>query len=607
MTPREKLISWWDERTDRRAHIRERAIHGRAVRASWARTLAPLVVALFAAEAITGVALMTGYAPDARDAWASVHFLTFRLPGGWLVRGLHHAASDALIVVALALVVESIVSRRYRKPGEVAYWAGLLTFLLVLLLAVTGRALPWDQFGYWARQVELNIVSGVPGGSLIQAVVQGGSEMGTLTLLRFFALHVALLPFLLLVVLRWRQRLVWHVEAQAATSFRGSASAYGQAARNIALMLGLTVVLFAWVIATHGAWLDAPADPTSDYPARPEWYLLPLFELRHLLHGPKEILALAAAQIVVGGLLVMTPLVDRSREDKPASRARRLLTAVPLALFLLGTIALGAISSRDDARDAAFQKSKTKAEQRATTARALAMNGVPPEGALAMLQNDPELRGEAIFTQSCAACHALGELGDIGKANAPSLDGWGTEAWIAAMLHDPDHATRFGKTPYKAQMPSLDTPPATPDPDAPPFKAMSADDLAATAAFLASQADEPGESPAQAAKPSATRQNAKAMARGESIVTNQCTSCHLWKGQGDDGGQGLAPELSGYGSVAWVRAQVANPSSPATYRDGALDPEKKGHMPRFDGDLSARDVDVVARWTRTHARSTTPR
>ncbi len=604
MSRRERLVSWWDERTDMRAHIRERAIHGRAVRATWGRTIAPLVVALFIAEAITGVALMTAYAPDARDAWASVHFLTYRLPGGWLVRGLHHAASDALVVVALALVIESVARRRYRKPGEVAYWAGLLTFALVLLLAVTGRALPWDQFGYWARQVELNIVAGVPGGSVIQAVAQGGSELGTLTILRFFALHVALLPFLLLLVLRWRQRLVWHVEAQAATSFRGSASAYGQAARNMALVLVFTVILFGWVIATRGTGLDAPADPTSDYPARPEWYLLPLFELRHLVHGSKEVLALAGVQIVVGAFLVLTPMLDRR---EPPSRVARILTAAPLALLLLGTIALGVLSARDDSRDAAFQKAKAKAAARATIARTLAMNGVPPQGALAMMQDDPELRGEATFAQSCASCHALGDLGELAKSNAPSLDGWATEAWILAMLHDPDNAHRFGKTPYKTQMPSMDTPPATPDPDAPPFKAMSADDLKATAAFLASQADEPGEVPA----PSATRQNAearqRAMARGEAIVSQQCTSCHLWKGQGDDGGQGLAPELFGYASVAWVRAQVANPANPATYRENALDPEKKGHMPRFDTELSPADVDGVARWTRKHARSTTPR
>jgi ubiquinol-cytochrome c reductase cytochrome b subunit len=90
-------------------------------------------------------------------------------------------------------------------------------------------------------------------------------------------------------------------------------------------------------------------------------------------------------------------------------------------------------------------------------------------------------------------------------------------------------------------------------------------------------------------------------------VTKQCTSCHLWKGKGDDGDQGLAPELSGYGSVAWVRAQVANPASATTYRPAALDAARKGHMPRFDDQLGAADLDVIAQYTRAHARSTVPR
>ncbi len=92
-------------------------------------------------------------------------------------------------------------------------------------------------------------------------------------------------------------------------------------------------------------------------------------------------------------------------------------------------------------------------------------------------------------------------------------------------------------------------------------------------------------------------------ALGEKIVSERCTTCHLYKGDGDDQGSGLAPELAGYGSIAWTRAQVANPATPQTYRDKALDPAMKKHMPRFDGDLSPADIDVVARWTRSHARA----
>jgi mono/diheme cytochrome c family protein len=211
-----------------------------------------------------------------------------------------------------------------------------------------------------------------------------------------------------------------------------------------------------------------------------------------------------------------------------------------------------------------------------------------------MLKNDPELHGKELFAQNCASCHVLGDLGDRAKATAPVLDGWGTEAWILGMIHDPDAPERFGHTPYKGEMPSVDVPPADPS----GFKPRPKEDMEAIAAFLASLGDEPSE----ALPPGALRQDTTRTARGQQIVSQACTSCHLYKGSGDDSDTGDAPELSGYGSVAWTVAQVKNPGTPQTYRPAALDPKVKGHMPRFDEQLPAADAELVARWTRAHAR-----
>jgi mono/diheme cytochrome c family protein len=116
----------------------------------------------------------------------------------------------------------------------------------------------------------------------------------------------------------------------------------------------------------------------------------------------------------------------------------------------------------------------------------------------------------------------------------------------------------------------------------------------AVSEFLAAQGDEPGDPPR--AIDEATR------ALGEKIVSDRCTSCHMYKGDGDVEGSDDAPELWRYGAAGWTRAQVANPATAETYRKNALDPEHKKHMPRFDKDLSPSDVDIVARWTRAHGR-----
>ena len=131
------------------------------------------------------------------------------------------------------------------------------------------------------------------------------------------------------------------------------------------------------------------------------------------------------------------------------------------------------------------------------------------------------------------------------------------------MIHDPDGDARFGRTPYKGEMPSVDVAPA----GKADFKPMADDDKKAVAAFLASQADEPGE----AIPAGALRGDAARVAKGKTIVSTRCTSCHLFEGKGDDIDQGLAPELSGWASTKWVRAQIDDPSSKSTYREKALD------------------------------------
>jgi ubiquinol-cytochrome c reductase cytochrome b subunit len=145
-------------------------------------------------------------------------------------------------------------------------------------------------------------------------------------------------------------------------------------------------------------------------------------------------------------------------------------------------------------------------------------------------------------------------------------------------------------------MPSVDTRPKDKpagEPWSPIVKTPA--ERAAVAIFLASLGDEPGDPPRTI--------DAATSALGEKILSERCTSCHLYKGQGDDEGSNVAPELAGYGSIAWTRAQVANPATAATYREKALDEAMKKHMPRFDADLSPSDIDIVARWTRSHARA----
>jgi ubiquinol-cytochrome c reductase cytochrome b subunit len=577
--------NWLDERTGLRAWTREWLDRPMVGGGPWSAAIGAAVATCFGVLVVTGLALMTAYAPSPQSAWASVHYIGYVVPGGWMVRGLHSWAAQALIVLAVLHVAHGAFARSYRPPREVAWWLTLVVIALALGEGITGGLLPWDQQGWWARVVEGNIIGLAPvvGGLLRQAML-GGSELGAIGLARAYTLHILVLPVALGLGLWARGKLATRPHPIA-----GASSVRAQLlARSIGVAALVMVALLGWTVWTRGVSLDAPADPTSDYPARPEWFLLTLFELRKFFHGPGEFWGTSLLPAAAGLYLALLPWVD-------SGRRRRAVVLAPVVAILGGAVVLAVLAWRTDARDPQYAKQRARVRARAAAVVKLAMGGVPPGGALDLARQDPELRGRDLFERHCAGCHVLGDHGDPEKATAAKLDGWGTPEWIMAMIHDPDAPEFFGRGPYKGEMPSVDVRPKD-KPASEPWAPMAKSDAEkrAVAMFLASQGDEPGDTPR--ASDEATR------AAGEKIVTERCSSCHLVKGLGDDEGSGLAPELSGFGSIAWTRTQVANPASLQTYRQEALDEKRKKHMPRFDADLSAADIDIVARWTRAHAR-----
>jgi ubiquinol-cytochrome c reductase cytochrome b subunit len=564
------LGDYLEDRIGFRRRMRAMLDHPIAGGPSWARSVGFSLLFLLVILTCTGLALMTAYAPSIEAAWASVHFTTYVMPHGWLLRGLHHFAGEAMLVLACAQVAMLAMGGAHRKPRELGYLASVFAAGIIAAECITGGLLPWDQQGYWARRVEIGIAQMGPGGSEIARLVQGGPELGQLGLTRMYAAHVIILPLVIAALFRLRRRSEWTFGEKIAARHNAGFESYvpRQLARDLALAASVALLVGYMTNKVHGASLDAPADPASDYPARPEWYLMWLYEVRRHMHGSLEFWGTMGVPLVIALAFVALPWIDK----RPHGVSALGVLAVLLAAGAMGGLSYMSITR--DAHDAKFQKAHTAAQKRATVAITLAKKGVPPAGPLVMLRDDPELRARSLFTEKCSSCHVLGDMGDKKKADAPVLDGWSTEPWIMAMMHDPDGDDRFGRTPYKEQMPSMDVPPKDDKGD---FKPMSKEDMTSVAHFLATGDGE----------------------AGEKIIKDRCTTCHLYKGEGDDNGQELAPELAGYGTVPWVRSQIADPSTPATYRKNALG---KHHMPKFDGDLPPSDIDLLARFTRAKAR-----
>src|SRR5262249_19349960 len=155
---------------------------------------------------------------------------------------------------------------------------------LTLGFSLSGYLLPWDQKGYWATKVATNIMGGAPViGPYLQKVVVGGADYGNQTVTRFYGLHVGVLPALLVMCLAAHIALFRRhgITAPDGAAQRPTATFWPEQllmdTAFSAAVLGVVIVL---VLAEGGANLDAPADPASaDYPARPEWYFLSLFQM----------------------------------------------------------------------------------------------------------------------------------------------------------------------------------------------------------------------------------------------------------------------------------------------------------------------------------------
>ena len=536
-------------------------------------------------QAVTGWMLMTVYAPSAQTAWSSVHYLTYRVSWGWFVRGIHHWGSSAVVVLVAAHLAQTALFGAYKKPREMNWWFGLLLLGIVLGFSLTGYLLPWDQKGYWATRVATNIMGTVPVlGRALQTMMQGGSSYGSLTLTRFYALHVGVLPALLGALVAAHLYLFRrHGVTPAAKADVKKVDKFWpkQLAYDVVASLAVLAVIVVLVLREHGAPLDAPADPSSDYPARPEWYFLPLFELLTWFKGPMEPVGTILVPLIAGAFLFLLPVLDR----KPGTDLKSRGVWVGLVAFgFVMVMALGVQSWRTDRRDEAFAKARVEADERAKVAIALAMNGVPPEGPLVMLERDPKLRGQELWTKKCAGCHSIDGKGSE-KTSAPDLKGWGTRAWVDAMMRDPDATLKFGRTPYKGDMPSMTKPEPGKEAD---FKPVPEDKLKVIAAYVSGEG---------------TDDEQKA---GKLPFSLACNECHKYEGDGGDTDD-VAPDLGGWGSYAWLRAQVLDPASGRTYKEEASKDSYKGHMPAFKGDADvAQDIDVIARWVFEQARGRAP-
>ena len=578
---RNPLADWLDSRTGYRALVHEALEEPIPGGARWRYVFGSALSTVFIIQVATGILLMLSYSPSSSTAWGSVYYISYQMDYGWFVRGVHHFGSQGMIVLLALHLLQVLWAGAYRAPREVNWWFGMALMFVTLGFSLTGYLLPWDQKGYWATKVATNIMGGAPVlGPYAQKIVVGGPDYGNQTLTRFYGLHVGVLPALMVMSLAAHVALFRkhgltppkRHEARPTGKFWPE-----QLFLDSVFSAAVFGVIALLVVSEHGANLDAPADPSSsDYPARPEWYFLSLFQMLKLFPGDREVLGTIVIPTAIVVLLFLVPLLDKVL---PRGFAHFLS-----CMFVFGLVGGAGYLTYEamtaDANDRAFVSSRDKADKARERALQLAGSpaaGIPPDGAAYVLARDPLYHGSIVFGEKCNGCHAY-EGRSVGPQSASDLKGFGTRAWVRGLLADPKSKTYFGHVPQCDGMAEWKK-----------TSKLNDKDLDAVADFVASFAVIAPETSAE------EWLNAPGVSDhpGLKPFQKECGTCHVVEGL-SEGGTRDAPRLFAYGSPRWTARMVHKPGAPDLY--GYL--EKKDQMPGFAGQTTENDVTTVVRYLR---------
>jgi ubiquinol-cytochrome c reductase cytochrome b subunit len=311
-------------------------------------TLGMVAFAAFLFQVCTGILLIFYYIPDDKAAFESVSFIMNHVPYGWLFRLMHVVGSNLMVAVVLLHMGSVFFLGSYKKPRELTWVVGSLLLLTTLGFCLSGYLLPWSQLSFWATTVVTNIPKAFPVfGGLICKILRGSENVSGVTLNRFFAVHVAFLPLLLISLFALHVFLVRRI---GISSPPFSSDAEGEwkefrhvdhpdgrpfypdfVSREVLMTVVYLIVMFVIISFAPALFIPAdaniPADPfnTPEH-IKPEWYFLAPYEMLKLIPNRFLGIALQLALVVV---FILWPFIDRSQKHNILKRPPL------LALFLV--------------------------------------------------------------------------------------------------------------------------------------------------------------------------------------------------------------------------------------------------------------------------------
>lgn len=299
------------------------------------QTLGFVALAAYLIQVFSGIFLMIYYVPHTEHAFKSVQNIMTRVPYGWLFRQMHIAGSNLMVATVFLHLFSAFFMGSYKRPREMTWITGCMMLTAVLAFCLSGYLLSWNQLSYWATTIVTTMPTALPViGDFVTRLLRGGDHVSGITLTRFFALHVALLPPLILLLMALHIFLISRTGISAPpfgglSETEGTLRAYrrethpdgypccpylvlrGLSMTAVYLALMFFIIAFLPTLFLPGD-TNSPANPfKTPVHVRPEWYFLAPYQMLKLI--PNKFLGISIELILVG-IIFLWPFFDTKKE-----------------------------------------------------------------------------------------------------------------------------------------------------------------------------------------------------------------------------------------------------------------------------------------------------
>ena len=357
--PKGGFMKWID---DRFPWTETMQIHATKYYASknfnWWYVFGVLAMVVLVMQVVTGVFLTMNYKPSAAEAFASVEYIMRDVEWGWLIRYMHSTGASFFFIMVYLHMFRAMLYGSYQKPRELIWIIGMMIFFLTFAEAFAGYLLPWGQMSYWGAQVIISLFGAIPAiGESVVEYIRGDYSISDITLNRFFALHVILIPLGMIALVFVHIVALHHVGSNNpdGIEIKEHKGADGIPLDGVAfhpyhttkdlvgiivfLMFFFAVVFFApdlgGYFLEHANFEPANTLATPEHIA-PVWYFTPFYAILRAVPDKLWGAILMASAVL---LPLFLPWLDRSRVR--SVRYRGWIYKLALTLFVVSFIMLG--------------------------------------------------------------------------------------------------------------------------------------------------------------------------------------------------------------------------------------------------------------------------